>query len=109
MHKLPKAGANLSTPQAARILRALLATDNAGRRWTQRDLQFHVQPSVSIGLINKVIRHLQDEAFLERNSDGGFKLRAPLELLTAWRDAHRFDRHQRRSYSPIQREDRHFA
>ena len=94
----PKPGANLSTPEAARVLRALLATDNAGREWTQRDLQLHAQPHVSIGLINKVVRHLHDEAFVEDLSAGGFKLRAPLELLTAWREAYRFDRHQRRSY-----------
>jgi hypothetical protein len=76
----------------------VLATDNAGRKWTQRDLQLHAQPNVSIGLVNKVVRHLHDEAFIEDLPDGGFKLRAPLELLTAWREAYRFDRHQRRSY-----------
>jgi hypothetical protein len=98
VHRVPKAGANLSTPEAARILRALLATDNAGRKWTQRDLQLHARPNVSIGLVNKVVRHLRDEAFVEDVQDGGFKLRAPVELLTAWRDAYRFDRHQRRNY-----------
>lgn len=98
VHRVPKAGANLSTPEAARILRALLATDNAGRKWTQRALQLHARPNVSIGLVNKVVRHLHDEAFVEDLPDGGFKLRAPVELLTAWRDAYRFDRHQRRSY-----------
>jgi len=45
---------NLSTPEAARILRALLATDNAARKWTQRDLRLHARPNVSIGLVNKV-------------------------------------------------------
>jgi hypothetical protein len=98
VHRVPKAGANLSTPEAARIVRALLATDNAGRKWTQRDLQLHAQPNVSIGLVNKVVRHLHDEAFLEKLPDGGFKLRAPVELLKAWRDAYRFDRHQQRNY-----------
>jgi hypothetical protein len=98
VHRPPKSGANLSSPEAARILRAVLATDNAGRKWTQRDLQLHAQPNVSIGLVNKVVRHLHDEAFIEDLPDGGFKLRAPLELLTAWREAYRFDRHQRRSY-----------
>lgn len=98
VHRVPKAGANLSTPEAARIVRALLATDNAGRKWTQRDLQLHAQPNVSIGLVNKVVRHLQDEAFIEKLPDGGFKLRAPVELLKAWREAYRFDRHQRRGY-----------
>lgn len=48
--------------------------------------------------MNKVVRHLRDEAFVRDLPDGGFKLRAPLELLTAWRDAYRFDRHLRRSY-----------
>jgi hypothetical protein len=61
-------------------------------------LQLHARPNVSIGLVNKVVRHLHDEAFIENLPDGGFKLRAPLELLTAWREAYRFDRHQRRSY-----------
>jgi hypothetical protein len=98
VHRLPKSGANLSTPEAARILRALLATDNAGRKWTQRELQLDAQPNVSIGLVNKVVRHLHDEAFIENLPDGGFKLRAPVELLKAWCDAYRFDRHQRRSY-----------
>lgn len=98
VHRLPKSGANLSTPEAARILRALLATDNPGRKWTQRELQLHARPNVSIGLVNKVVRHLHDEAFIENLPDGGFKLRAPVELLKAWRDAYRFDRHQRRSY-----------
>ncbi|MDE3098768.1 MAG: hypothetical protein KGJ88_04795 [Verrucomicrobiota bacterium] len=98
IHRVPKAGANLSTPEAARIVRALLAPENAGRKWTQRDLQAHARPNVSLGLVNKVVRHLHDQAFIEGLPDGGFKLRAPVELLTAWRDAYRFDRHQRRSY-----------
>jgi hypothetical protein len=98
VHRVPKARANLSTPQAARIVRALLAPDNAGRKWTQRDVQLHTRPNVSIGLVNKVVRHLHDEAFVEKLPDGGFKLRAPVELLKAWCDAYRFDHHQRRSY-----------
>lgn len=98
VHAPPKPGANLSTPEAARLIRALLAPDNAGRKWTQRDLQLHAQPNVSIGLANKVVRHLRDEAYVEALADGGFKLRDPLGLLAAWREAYRFDRHQRRNY-----------
>jgi hypothetical protein len=45
-----------------------------------------------------VVRHLHDEAFIEKLPDGGFKLRAPVELLKAWREAYRFDRHQHRGY-----------
>ncbi len=97
VHERPRATANLSTPEAGRILRALLLPDNAGMGWTQREMQNHCQPKVSLGLVNKVVRHLQDEAFIEK-SDDGFRLREPLKLLFAWREAYRFDRHERRSY-----------
>lgn len=46
-------------------------------RWTQREMQIHCQPNVSIGLVNKVVRHLRDEAFIEEAPDGGFRLREP--------------------------------
>ena len=55
-------------------------------------------PDPSLGLVNKVIRHLCDEAFIEMLDDGGFRVRDPLKLLFAWREAYRFDRHERRSY-----------
>lgn len=93
----PKPTANLSTPEAGRVIRALLLPDNAGRRWTQRELQNHCQPNVSLGLVNKVVRHLREQAFVETSGDG-FLLREPLKLLLAWRDVYRFDRHDRRSY-----------
>lgn len=66
-------------------------------RWTQREMQNHCQPNVSLGLVNKVVRHLRDQAFVEDSGDG-FRLREPLKLLLAWRDVYRFDRHERRSY-----------
>ena len=94
----PQPAANLSTPEAARIIRVLIAPGNAGLRWTQREMQLHCQPNVSIGLVNKVVRHLREEAFIELGKDGGFRLRDPLGLLTAWRRAYRFDRHQRHGY-----------
>ncbi|HUD83055.1 MAG TPA: hypothetical protein VMQ67_06110 [Candidatus Saccharimonadales bacterium] len=82
VHRLPKSGANLSTPEAARILRALLATDNAGRKWTQRDLQLHARPNVSIGLVNKVVRHLQDKKHhrLRESAQRGFRPNPPIWL-----------------------------
>lgn len=98
VHEAPKAAANLSTPEAGRVIRALLLPDHAGMRWTQREMQSHCQPNVSIGLVNKVARHLREEAFIEEAPDGGFRLRAPLKLLSAWRDAYRFERHERRGY-----------
>jgi hypothetical protein len=96
--------ANLSTPEAGRVIRALLLPENAGMRWTQRHMAEHFGelkkpiPEPSLGLVNKVIRHLRDEAFIEELPDGGFRLLDPLKLLFAWRDVYRFDRHERRSY-----------
>jgi hypothetical protein len=98
VHKRQRPAANLSTPEAGRVICALLLPDHAGMRWTQREMQKHCQPSVSLGLVNKVVRHLRDEAFIERAEDGGFRLREPLKLLFVWRDAYRFDRHERRGY-----------
>jgi hypothetical protein len=97
----PRPSANLATPEAARVIRALLVPENAGTRWTQQALRVHCQPNVSVGLVNKVVRHLRDEAFLEEGADGGFKLHDPLKLLFAWRIAYRFDRHQRQGYFTI--------
>jgi hypothetical protein len=98
VHKHPRPAANLSTPEAGRVIRALLALENLGKRWTQREMRLHCQPNVSIGLVNKVVRHLRDEAFIEGPPNGGFQLRDPLKLLFSWRDAYRFDRHERRNY-----------
>jgi hypothetical protein len=99
VHDRPKPAANLSTPEAGRIIRALLAPENAGIRWTQRSMEMHFGhldvpiPKPSLGLVNKVVRHLRDEAFIESGNDGGFRLRDPVKLLFAWRDAYRFERH----------------
>ena len=98
VHARPRPTANLSTPEAGRVLRVLLLPDHAGMRWTQREMQKDCQPNVSLGLVNKVVRHLREEAFIEIGKDGGFRLRDPLKLLFAWRDAYRFDRHERRGY-----------
>ena len=103
VHRMPRPRANLGTPEAGRVIRALLAPKNARRRWTQREMQAHFGPQrnipePSLGLVNKVVQHLRDEAFIEVFEGGGFGLRDPLKLLFAWRDAYRFDRHERRGY-----------
>jgi Transcriptional regulator, AbiEi antitoxin, Type IV TA system len=98
VHQTPRPIANLSTAAAGRVIRALLAPENAGLRWTQRHMQIECQPNVSLGLVNKVVRHLVDQAFVELGQDSGFRLRDPLKLLFAWRDAYRFDRHERYGY-----------
>jgi hypothetical protein len=80
------------------VIRALLAPAHGGYRWTQRHIQAECQPNVSLGLVNKVVRHLREQAFIEAADGEGFRLSDPLKLLTAWRDAYRFERHERRSY-----------
>jgi hypothetical protein len=104
VHRPPRPTANLATPEAGRIIRALLHPEHAGTRWTQRYLAEHFgkmarpTPQPSLGLVNKVVRHLLNEAFIEKAPEGGFRLCDPVRLLFAWRDAYRFDRHDRRSY-----------
>src|SRR5579863_5036055 len=40
-YTLSRPVANLSTPEAARVIRALLVPENAGKRWTQRSVETH--------------------------------------------------------------------
>lgn len=97
VYKQPRPLANLSTAASARVLRALLAPQNAGRIWTQTKLKRHCEDhncGVSFGLINKVIGHLRDQAYVE-DRDDGFIVSDPVELLESWGKAYRFDRYRR--------------
>lgn len=99
-----RAGANLSTPEAGLVVRALLAPENAGKRWTQREMVAHFDSlnapvlSPSLALVNKVVQHLRDQAFVEQLPSRGFRVRDYEGLLQAWRVAYRFDSHTRRRY-----------
>lgn len=97
----PSRRTNLGSPEAARVLRAILVPENAGLRWTHRKIRDHIgeleqleQPleSPSLGLINKVVRHLRDEACVQEHPDGGFLLADPMGLLGLFSAAYRFDR-----------------
>ena len=98
VHRKPKPSANLATPEAGRVIRALLAPENVAVTWTQRQLHRESFAAVSLGMVNKVVRYLREEAFVAEEPEGGFVLSDPLKLLMAWRDAYRFDLHQRLSY-----------
>lgn len=98
VHRRPRSKATLKTKEAARVVRALLALSFANMPWTQRSLRINCRPEVSLGLINKLVQYLQEESFIELLPDGGFRLRDPLKLLFAWRDAYRFDQHERQGY-----------
>ncbi|MEI6175808.1 MAG: type IV toxin-antitoxin system AbiEi family antitoxin [Verrucomicrobiota bacterium] len=95
MHAAPKPKANLGTREAARVVRALLSPVFVGMTWTQRSLRINCRPQVSLGLVNKMVQHLQEEKYLERVPDDGFRVADPLKLLVAWREAYRFDQHER--------------
>ena len=97
-------GANLGTPEAGRVVRALLATDNAGQRWTQRGIVAHFEEMAtsieapSLALVNKVVQHLQKQAFIEPLKNRGFRVSDYEGLLRAWNEVYRFERHSRRRY-----------
>jgi len=91
--------------------RVVSAPGNATTSWTQRRIQEQTvwptgqEPgqegsadSVSLGLVNKVIRYLRDEGYVTDGQGAGFQLQDPVGLLTAWSEAYRFDRHDRHSY-----------
>lgn len=107
-----RSGANLSTPEGGRVIRALLAPENAGRRWTQRGVVEHFQQqptpmsAPSLALVNKVVQFLRDQAFVEALPDRGFRVRDPEGLLRSWRVAYRSDRHsQRRCFTLLRGRD----
>lgn len=98
VHERPKPKANLGTAASARVLRALLMTDPVHQRWTQTALQKACDPSVSMGLVNKVVTYLREQAWLSLDDDGHFFVSDPLGLLRAWGKEYRFGRHRQLSY-----------
>lgn len=95
VHVTRKPKANLGSREAARVVRTLLSPVFVGRKWTQRSLKIACRPKVSLGLVNKMVRYLREEKYLEMVPDDGFRVADPLKLLVAWRDAYRFDQHER--------------
>ena len=91
----PRPTANLATNETGRVVRALLNPNAPHSRWTQRTIQQACSPSVSIGLVNKVVRYLLDEAFVVKSPQRGIRVSDPLRLLRAWASAAHFNQHQR--------------
>jgi len=99
VHATPKPDANLGTSEAARVVRALLASELLTRRiWTQRGLRSRCEPGVSLGLVNKIVRHLREEGFLAGSNGRGFQVADPPGLLQAWRNAYGLDLHHQIGY-----------
>jgi hypothetical protein len=95
VHSRPKKGnANLSTHESARLLRVLMAPENAGKRWTQRELQDACEPKVSLGKVNTLVSYLREQAYLVDQPGGGVRMHDYEGLLKKWRDAYAYEEHR---------------
>lgn len=102
VHAASRPEAQLGTPEAAQVVRALLKIEHAGVRWSgpesQRALRDLTEPGVSLGLVNKIVTHLRSEGYLAGQHDGGLRVSDPEKLLLAWREAYRSDRVVRKEW-----------
>jgi len=95
VHSRPKKGdANLSTHESARILRLLMAPENAERRWTQRGLRDTCEPKVSLGKVNALVSYLREQAYLVDQPGGGVRMHDFEGLLKKWRNAYAYKEHR---------------
>lgn len=95
VHTRPKRGdANLSTQESARILRVLMAPENTGRRWTQRELQDACEPKVSLGKVNTLVGYLREQAYLLDQKGGGVRMHDHEGLLKEWREVYAYQEHR---------------
>lgn len=102
---VPRPKANLSTDASARVLRALLSSEFERKAWTQTELKTACEPSVSIGLVNKVCHHLLDQAWLELDAGGKLVVKDAIGLLKAWAKKYKFERHTRVNYFTLLKPD----
>ena len=86
----------LFDPKGERVLRALLDTDNAGRKWRLRDVVQEARPGVSLGHVHKIVTALCNHEYV-KSSNEGFTLVRPEALLIEW------SRHYRLSRSTVRR------
>lgn len=76
-------------PASSRVSRVLLVEPE--RHWSQKELTAATdlaQPSVS-----RALSGLTELGLVRRDNDGGYWAPAPAELLDAWRDEYRYERH----------------
>ena len=95
VHSRPKKGeANLSTHESARILRVLMNPENAGQRWTQRELRDACEPKVSLGKVNTLVSYLREQAYVLDQNVGGVCMHDYEGLLGEWRKAYTYKEHR---------------
>jgi hypothetical protein len=71
-----------------------MAPENAGRRWTQRELRDACEPKVSLGKVNTLISYLRDQAYLLVLQGGGVRMHDYEGLLREWRKAYAYNEHR---------------
>lgn len=74
--------------KSERVVRLLL--ENPERSWTQRDMS--TEARISLGYVNRIVRVLAEELWVEKVEGGGFRLIRADALLDAWREAYSLDR-----------------
>lgn len=102
---------NLRSPEAARVVRALLSVENTGRRWVQREMVQHFEAEPvpisppSLALVNKLVRELSAQDLLA-TWGRGFEVSNPDALLKMWVRQYPFERQIRRRYFTLLREEK---
>ncbi|MEW6351449.1 MAG: hypothetical protein AB1646_20545 [Thermodesulfobacteriota bacterium] len=81
---------SLFAPKSARVSRLLLL--HPDEAFTQGRIAKHV--GLGQGYVSRVVRALEDEELVIRDSAGAVKPRDPDLLLTAWREAYDFGKHR---------------
>jgi len=83
-------------PKSSRVARALLG--DPSRTWTQSELAEEM--GISLGLVNRVVRRLEEDRFISRDA-GRIRLVDGKALLDAWADSYSFKNNERRQcYTP---------
>lgn len=81
--------ANVFAPKSSRIVRWLLMNPEAAH--TQRQLA--QATGLDEGFVSRIVRRLEREGYVERNSRSAFRPKDPAMLLDAWREKYDFSRH----------------
>jgi len=84
---------SLYSPKSERILRVLLVARQSS--WKVEELA--AAADVSVGLVSKVKRLLEDREWLDRHV-AGMKLSAPEAALKEWAENYRYEKHERSDY-----------
>lgn len=79
------ASRQLAAPTGCAVTRALLAPENAGRRWTQASIREHLGTSApSVGMTNRLTQHLRERGHLQPLRERGFRVTDTETLLGVW-------------------------